>query len=141
MPKSIIVAMSRRPLGSSRRTFFRDVRRADHVAWVLDRAGVDAVVMTNDPFDAREVREWDQRPVFDGRFRTSAASIIATKVAPRNTRRATLPTMSAQSNGDSSCRHEWHDFGEPVRYASRAASNLKTAATLSGLRETAAAKA
>ena len=53
------------------REFFRDVRRADHVAWVLDRARLEGVVMTNDPFDAREVRVWDEAPVFDQRFRTS----------------------------------------------------------------------
>lgn len=53
------------------REFFRDVKRADHVAWVLDRARVEAVVMTNDPFDAREVRVWDEGPELDARFRTS----------------------------------------------------------------------
>ena len=35
------------------RDFFRGVRLTDHVTRVLDRARVEGVVMTNDPFDAR----------------------------------------------------------------------------------------
>ena len=44
------------------RDFFRGVRLADHVTRVLDRARVEGVVMTNDPFDPEEVRVWDERP-------------------------------------------------------------------------------
>lgn len=53
------------------RDFFRDVRLSDHVAWVLERARVEGLVMTNDPFDPQEVRVWEQGPVLDGRFRTA----------------------------------------------------------------------
>ncbi len=53
------------------REFFRDVTPSDHVAWVFERARVEGVVMTNDPFDAREVRVWNEAPVVDGRFRTA----------------------------------------------------------------------
>ena len=53
------------------RDFFRGVEPAEHVAWVLDRAKVTGVVMTNDPFDAREVRVWAEGPVIDGRFRAA----------------------------------------------------------------------
>ena len=53
------------------RDFFRDVTLADHVTAVLDRARVERVVMTNDPFDPREVRVWDRRPARDRRFRTA----------------------------------------------------------------------
>jgi hypothetical protein len=53
------------------RAFFKGVRLEDHVGRVLERAGVEAVVMTNDPFDAAEVRVWDERPAIDGRFHTA----------------------------------------------------------------------
>ncbi len=53
------------------RAFFRDVALTDHVGWVLERARVAGVVMTNDPFDASEVRVWDEAPVFDARFHTA----------------------------------------------------------------------
>lgn len=53
------------------RDFFRGVRPLDHVAWVLERARVEGVVMTNDPFDSRELRVWEEGPVLDERFRTA----------------------------------------------------------------------
>ena len=53
------------------RDFFRGVRLTDHVTRVLDRARVEGVVMTNDPFDPEEVRVWDQRPEVDSRFKTA----------------------------------------------------------------------
>ena len=53
------------------RDFFRDISLTDHIGWVLDRARVEGVVMTNDPFDAEEVRVWDERPVLDSRFHTA----------------------------------------------------------------------
>jgi hypothetical protein len=53
------------------RAFFQGVRLTDHVTRVLERARVEGVVMTNDPFDPEEVRVWDQAPVLDGRFRTA----------------------------------------------------------------------
>jgi hypothetical protein len=53
------------------REFFRGVTLAEHVTAVLARARVDSVVMTNDPFDAREVRVWDEGLERDGRFRTA----------------------------------------------------------------------
>ena len=53
------------------RDFFRGVKLTDHVTRVLERARVEGVVMTNDPFDADEVRVWDEGPVLDGRFRTA----------------------------------------------------------------------
>jgi hypothetical protein len=53
------------------RDFFRGVRLADHVTSVLERARLEGVVMTNDPFDPEEVRVWDQRPEVDSRFKTA----------------------------------------------------------------------
>jgi hypothetical protein len=53
------------------RAFFQSVRLEDHVGRVLERARVEAVVMTNDPFDPAEVRVWDERPTLDGRFHTA----------------------------------------------------------------------
>jgi glucuronate isomerase len=53
------------------RAFFREVRLPDHVTRVFERARVEGVVMTNDPFDADEVRVWEAGPELDGRFRTA----------------------------------------------------------------------
>ena len=53
------------------RAFFQGVRLPDHVGRVLERANVEAVVMTNDPFDPAEVRVWDERPALDSRFHTA----------------------------------------------------------------------
>lgn len=53
------------------RAFFQGVRLEDHVGRVLERARVEAVVMTNDPFDPAEVRVWDERPALDSRFHTA----------------------------------------------------------------------
>lgn len=53
------------------RQYFRDVTLADHVDRVFEHARVDAVVMTNDPFDREEVAVWDTRPALDPRFRTA----------------------------------------------------------------------
>jgi hypothetical protein len=53
------------------REFFRGVRLPDHVTRVLDRARVGSLVMTNDPFDAQEVRVWEAGPALDPRFRTA----------------------------------------------------------------------
>ena len=51
------------------REFFRTRQPEEHLSWVLDRAGVDCVVMTNDPFDARESDFWKRKILFDNRFR------------------------------------------------------------------------
>lgn len=53
------------------REFFGDVTLADHVDRVFEHAGVEAVVMTNDPFDRQEVSVWETRPTLDARFRTA----------------------------------------------------------------------
>ncbi|MEO6237223.1 MAG: glucuronate isomerase [Vicinamibacterales bacterium] len=53
------------------RAFYQGVRLQDHVGRVLDIARVEAVVMTNDPFDPAEVRVWDERPALDSRFHTA----------------------------------------------------------------------
>lgn len=53
------------------RAFFQGVRLEDHVGQVLERARVEAVVMTNDPFDPAEVRVWDEGPASDSRFHTA----------------------------------------------------------------------
>jgi hypothetical protein len=53
------------------REFFRARQPQDHLSWVLDRAGVDCVVMTNDPFDARESELWKRKVSFDTRFRSA----------------------------------------------------------------------
>ena len=53
------------------RAYFREVTLADHVDRVFERARVEGVVMTNDPFDREEVAVWDTRPALDPRFRTA----------------------------------------------------------------------
>jgi hypothetical protein len=50
------------------REFFRAQETAAHLERVLDLAGVGDVVMTNDPFDAREARVWASGARRDGRF-------------------------------------------------------------------------
>jgi hypothetical protein len=50
------------------RAFFRQRDPAEHLDRVLDMAGVADVVMTNDPFDAREARVWTSGARRDGRF-------------------------------------------------------------------------
>jgi len=50
------------------RAFFRGQDPAAHLARVLGLAGVSEVVMTNDPFDAREARVWEGAAVVDRRF-------------------------------------------------------------------------
>ncbi len=53
------------------REFFRSRQPQDHLSWVLDKAGVDSVVMTNDPFDPREADLWKRQVPFDTRFRSA----------------------------------------------------------------------
>jgi len=53
------------------REFFRGRQPQDHLSWVLDHAGVDVVVMTNDPFDPRESDLWKRQVSFDKRFRSA----------------------------------------------------------------------
>jgi hypothetical protein len=53
------------------REFFRSRQPQEHLSWVLDRAGVDTVVMTNDPFDSRESDFWKRKVAFDSRFRSA----------------------------------------------------------------------
>jgi hypothetical protein len=50
------------------RAFFRAREASAHFERVLDLAGVSDVVMTNDPFDARESQVWEGCASFDGRF-------------------------------------------------------------------------
>jgi hypothetical protein len=53
------------------REFFRSRQPQEHLASVLDRAGVRSVVMTNDPFDARESELWKRKVPFDNRFHSA----------------------------------------------------------------------
>jgi hypothetical protein len=50
------------------RAFFREQDPAAHLARVLELARVSDVVMTNDPFDAREAGVWTGDAARDGRF-------------------------------------------------------------------------
>ncbi len=53
------------------REYFRDVQPEQHVNTVLQRAGVTAVVMTNDPFDPNEAALWQKGPPADARFKAA----------------------------------------------------------------------
>ena len=53
------------------RDFFRGRDPAGHLDRVLALAGVAEVVMTNDPFDAREARAWGGGAEIDRRFRAA----------------------------------------------------------------------
>jgi hypothetical protein len=50
------------------RAFFRSRQATDHLDRVLDMARVSDVVMTNDPFDAREAHLWESGAEVDKRF-------------------------------------------------------------------------
>ena len=50
------------------RAFFRSQRLSEHLDRVLNMARVSDVVMTNDPFDAQEVRVWESGETVDKRF-------------------------------------------------------------------------
>jgi hypothetical protein len=53
---------------SEARAFFRAQRADDYLDRVLELAGVSAVVMTNDPFDEKELRVWQDAGEIDRRF-------------------------------------------------------------------------
>jgi hypothetical protein len=53
------------------RAFFADQRVADHIANVFRLAGVDQVVMTNDPLDAMEAACWTADAARDPRFHSA----------------------------------------------------------------------
>ncbi len=53
------------------RAFFREQDPAEHLERVLELACVSEVVMTNDPFDAREAGVWEADVEIDGRFRAA----------------------------------------------------------------------
>jgi hypothetical protein len=53
------------------RAFFRAQDPPAHLERVLELAGVSEVVMTNDPFDAREAQIWESGARLDGRFRAA----------------------------------------------------------------------
>lgn len=50
------------------RGFFREQNIDDHIDRVFDLARVKAVVMTNDPFDADEMKVWERKEPIDPRF-------------------------------------------------------------------------
>ena len=53
------------------REFFRDTTAEAHVDLVFERAGVSAVVMTNDPFDRTESEMWRKGRPADSRFKAA----------------------------------------------------------------------
>ena len=50
------------------RDFFRAQKLEDHLSRIMDIARVSDVVMTNDPFDEKEVATWDGGAALDTRF-------------------------------------------------------------------------
>ncbi|HWA84271.1 MAG TPA: hypothetical protein VG820_12580, partial [Fimbriimonadaceae bacterium] len=50
------------------RAYFAAQEPADHFARIFELSGVEAVVMTNDPFDDRESPHWRKEPERDPRF-------------------------------------------------------------------------
>jgi hypothetical protein len=53
------------------REFFAAQEVEAHTARVLELAGIDKIVMTNDPLDPSEVAIWETRPVQDNRYRAA----------------------------------------------------------------------
>lgn len=60
-----------RPDLKEAREFFAGADPDAHVSWILDRARVDTVVMTNDPFNPIEAAVWHAKPRFGARFRAA----------------------------------------------------------------------
>ncbi|HKG14459.1 MAG TPA: hypothetical protein VKB12_14115 [Pyrinomonadaceae bacterium] len=65
------------------REFFRARKAESHVGRVLELAGVCDVVMTNDPFDAREARTWEGGGGLDERFHASLRMDVLLNEWPR----------------------------------------------------------
>lgn len=53
------------------RRFFKDIDPEEHVNLVFNKANIDFVVMTNDPFDEKEISYWKDRKEIDLRFKPS----------------------------------------------------------------------
>jgi hypothetical protein len=53
------------------RALFAEFDPADHFSRVFELAGVESVVMTNDPFDDRERQHWEQGREPDSRFQAA----------------------------------------------------------------------
>ncbi len=62
---------TRAPDLANARAFFRSRNISEHLDSVLEAACVSSVVMTNDPFDEREVQVWERGGGLDGRFHAS----------------------------------------------------------------------
>ena len=65
------------------RDFFRSRDADEHLGRVLGLAGVCDVVMTNDPFDAREAEVWERGANFDGRFHAALRMDVLLNEWPR----------------------------------------------------------
>jgi hypothetical protein len=73
------------------REFFRGQRAEEYAGRVLETARVSAVVMTNDPFDEKEARLWEEGGERDPRFRP------ALRIDPMLVGwRGALPALAAQ---------------------------------------------
>jgi len=53
------------------RDFFRTQNVGHHLDRILELANVNAIVMTNDPFDDAEMQVWEDKPEIDSRFHAS----------------------------------------------------------------------
>ena len=65
------------------REFFRSQDSTEHLGRVLELAGVSDVVMTNDPFDAREAEVWESGADFDKRFHAALRLDVLLNEWPR----------------------------------------------------------
>ncbi|MFN3699117.1 MAG: glucuronate isomerase [Dictyoglomus sp.] len=53
------------------RSFFNSLNPKEHINLVFEKANIDFVVMTNDPFDKEEMKFWNKEKDFDSRFKPS----------------------------------------------------------------------
>lgn len=53
------------------RAYFAELDPQRHIDQVFQLAGVESVVMTNDPFDDVELAEWERNAAFDARFQAA----------------------------------------------------------------------
>ena len=68
---------------SEAREFFSSQSAAAHLERVLDLAGVSDVVMTNDPFNARESQVWESGASLDARFHSALRMDVLLNDWPR----------------------------------------------------------
>jgi len=106
------------------RAAFRGRKAAEYIDTVFETANVEAVVMTNNPFDAEERPAWDKNLRLDSRFKTALRidellvkwPQAAAALKPMGY--AVEPKLSARTLGEvRRFLHDWIDRMKPAYFA------------------------